>query len=209
METEHTSNSDNAYVNVINTAKLKKNWSQNDGHPDTSMFLLWGYYELHNGSHLHQTHVTSDLKLEADDIIEKVTGPTPWVSTLVTLPKHKDPNKIWTCVDMRQANPVIEQKLHVTPTTDDVIHELNGSMVFSKLDLRAVYHQLELHPESRYITTFTTHLEVRKYKRLSFGISSAVKVFQNVIHQTLQGLRGVKNLSDDIIVYSTDQDDQD
>ncbi|KAK7919301.1 hypothetical protein WMY93_010585 [Mugilogobius chulae] len=110
---------------------------------------------------------------------------------------------------IEEANTAIERERHITPTIDDVIHELNGSTVFSKLDLRAGYHQLELHPDSRYITTFTTHLGLRRYKRLSFGISSAVEVFQNAIHQTLHGLKGVKNLSDDIIVYGTNQTEHD
>lgn len=155
--------------------------------------------------HLREKVENELRKLEADDIIEEVTGPTPWVSPIVTPPKPKDPDKVRICVDMRQANIAIERERHITPTIDDVIHELNGSTVFSKLDLRAGYHQLELHPDSRYITTFTTHLGLRRYKRLSFGISSAAEVFQNAIYQTLQGLKGVKNLSDDIIVYGTSQ----
>ncbi|XP_020555459.2 uncharacterized protein K02A2.6-like [Oryzias latipes] len=148
-------------------------------------------------------------KLEADDIIEDVTGPTPWVSPIVTPPKPKDPNKVRICVDMRQANVAIERERHITPTMDDIVHELNGATVFSKLDLRAGYHQLELHPDSRYITTFTTHRGLKRYKRLSFGISSAAEVFQNAICQTLQGLSGVKNFSDDIIVFGASQAEHD
>lgn len=92
---------------------------------------------------------------------------------------------------------------------DDVVHELNGATVFSKLDLRAGYDQLELHPVSRYITTFTTHLGLRRYKRLSFGPSSAAEVLQNAICQTLQGLSGMKNLNNDIIVYGASQTEHD
>lgn len=135
--------------------------------------------------HLRQKVEDELHKLEADDIIEEVTGPTPWVSPIVTPPKPKDPDKVRICVDMRQANAAIERERHITATIDDVIHELNGSTVFSKLDLRAGYHPLELHRDSRYITTFTTHLGLRRYKRLSFGISSAAEVFQNAIHQIL------------------------
>uniref|UniRef100_A0AAQ4Q6X4 Gypsy retrotransposon integrase-like protein 1 n=1 Tax=Gasterosteus aculeatus aculeatus TaxID=481459 RepID=A0AAQ4Q6X4_GASAC len=159
--------------------------------------------------HIRQKVEDELLKLEADDIIEEVNGPTPWVSPIVAPPKPKDPDKVRLCVDMRQANTAIERERHITPTMDDVIHELNGATVFSKLDLRAGYHQLELHPDSRYITTFTTHIGLRRYKRLSFGISSAAEVFQNAICQTLQGLSGVKNLSDDIIVYGASQTDHD
>lgn len=159
--------------------------------------------------HIRQKVEDELQKLEADDIIEEVAGPTPWVSPIVTPPKPKDPDKVRICVDMRQANTAIEGERHITPTMDDVVHELNGATVFSKLDLRAGYHQLELHPDSRYITTFTTHLGLRHYKRLSFGISSAAEVFQNAICQTLQALSGVKNLSDDIIVCDASQIEHD
>ena len=134
-----------------------------------------------------------------------MTGPTPWVSPIVTPPKPKDPDKVRICVDMRQANTAIQRERHLTPTMNDVIHELNGARVFSKLDLNKGYHQLELHPDSRYITTFTNHLGLRRYKRLSFGISSAAEVLQNAICQSLHGIPGVKNLIDDIIVYGASQ----
>lgn len=154
--------------------------------------------------------VEAELKtLEDSDIIETITGPTPWVSPIVAPPKPKDPDKVRICVDMRQANVAIVRERHLTPTMDDIIHELNGATVFSKLDLKAGYHQLELHPDSRYITTFSTHLGLRRYKRLNFGISSAAEVFQNAIRQTLQGIRGVMNFSDDIIVFGSTQADHD
>lgn len=159
--------------------------------------------------HVRQKVEAELQKLENDGIIETISGPTPWVSPIVTPPKPKDPNKVRICVDMRQANTAIQRERHITPTMDDVIHELNGAKVFSKLDLTAGYHQLELHPESRYITTFTTHLGLRRYKRLNFGISSAAEVFQNAICQTLQGIPGVKNLSDDIIIYGVSQEAHD
>lgn len=144
-------------------------------------------------------------KLEALDIIEKVDGPTPWVSPIVVTPKPKKPGDIRLCVDMRRANTAIQRERHVTPTIDDMILDLNGAKVFSKLDLNAGYHQLELHPESRNITTFSTHVGLRRYKRLSFGISSAAEVFQNTLSTALEGLRGVRNISDDIIVFGENQ----
>ena len=81
-------------------------------------------------------------KLESEGIIEKVDGPTPWISPLVVIPK-KD-GDIRLCVDMRMANRAILRERHPTPTIDDLIHTLNGATVFSTLDLRAGYHQLLL-----------------------------------------------------------------
>lgn len=159
--------------------------------------------------HLREKVEDKLRRLEAEDIIEKVTRPTPWVSPIVTPPKPKDPDKVRLCVDMHQANTAILRERHLTPTIDDVIHELNGAKVFSKLDLTAGYHQPELHPDSRYITIFTTHLGLMRYKRLNFGICSAAEVFQITIRQILQGIAGVKNLSDDIIIYGATQADHD
>ena len=89
------------------------------------------------------------------DIIEPVEGPTPWVSPVVVLPKQND--EIHLCVDMRRANETIVRERYPILTVDEVLQSLNLSTVFSKLDLKWGYHQLELHPDSRIITTFTTH----------------------------------------------------
>ena len=77
---------------------------------------------------------------------------------------------------MRQPNKAIQRERHSMPTLDELIHDLNGATMFSKLDLRAGYHQLELNAESRYITTFSTHVGLFRYKRLNFGINSASEI---------------------------------
>ena len=102
---------------------------------------------------------------------------------------------------MRQANQVIKRERHVTPTIKEIIGNLNGAKVFSKLDLNQGYDQLELAPESRYITTFETQLGLMRYKRLNFGISSAAEIFQNIIRETLEGIPGALDISGDILVF--------
>ena len=86
--------------------------------------------------------------LEKNDIIERVDGPTPWVTPIVIAPKPKDPEAVRVCVDMRQPNKAIIRERHIAPTIDDIQINFNGSTVFSKLDLRQAYHQLEHTPES-------------------------------------------------------------
>jgi hypothetical protein len=148
-------------------------------------------------------------ELQDQDIIEDATGPTPWVSPLIAVPKPKSQDDIRLCVDMRAANEAIIRERHDTPTMDEIVAELNGSKYFSKLDLRSGYHQLELSPESRYITTFATHVGLKRYKRLNFGISSASEVFQDAIRQSLEGIPGVLNISDDILLHAPTQVEHD
>jgi hypothetical protein len=78
---------------------------------------------------------------------------------------------------------------------------MNGSKYFPKIDLKQAYHQLELKEESRYITTFSTHEGLFRYKRLNYGTNSAPELFQNILQQNLSDIRGVKNIADDIIVH--------
>ena len=125
-------------------------------------------------------HIRKDIeqelqRLEDLDIIEKVDGPTLWISPIVVVPKNNGETHL--CVDMREA---------------------------TTLDLRSGYHQLELHPERRHITTFTTHVGLRRYKRLIFGINAASEIFQNEIAKLLVRLLGCKNISDNINMYGRD-----
>ena len=142
-----------------------------------------------------------------EDIIEEVNGPTPWVNPVVVVPK---PNgEIRLCVDMRCANAAIIRERHPIPTVDEVLQEMEGGSVFSKLDLKWGYHQIELSEESRGITTFVTHKGLYRYKRLMFGITSAPEKYQQVMQQVLSGCEGAQNISDDIIVYGTSREEHD
>ena len=117
--------------------------------------------------------------LEKQGIIEPVQGPTPWVSPVVAVPKPHKPNEIRLCLDLRHPNKAVKRHRHPTPTIDEITTDLNGACFFSKLDLRSGYHQIELAPESLFLTTFPTHKVLRQYTRLLFGLSSASDVFQH------------------------------
>ena len=91
-------------------------------------------------------------ELEELDVIEKVNGPTSWINPLVSVEKPNGDVRI--CLDMRQANRAILREKHPLPTIEETLQEISGAKVFSKLDLNMAFHQVELAPESRDITTF-------------------------------------------------------
>lgn len=153
--------------------------------------------------HLQQMVEAEIQNMLDQDIIEKADGPTPWMSPIVTPIKPNDPTKVRICTDMRIANQAIIRERHVTPTMEDIIHDLNGAKYFSKLDLTNAFNQLELAPESRYITCFSTHVGLFRYKRLLFGLSCSSEKFQATLSQVLSGIPGVKNVCDDIIIYGS------
>ena len=125
----------------------------------------------------------------------------------MVVPKRDDEIRLY--VDMRVANTAIKRTRHSIPTLEAVPVELNGARLFSKLDLTQAYHQLELNPASRRITTFTTHLGLYRYKRLNYGTNATAEIFQHTLQMTLQGIQGAKNITDDIIVFGNTRKNDD
>ncbi|KAJ8017781.1 hypothetical protein HOLleu_44582 [Holothuria leucospilota] len=115
--------------------------------------------------------VSEELKrLEEQDIIEKVDT-SEWISPAVV--KWKENGHIRICVDLREVNKAIIPDKFPLPNIDEMMTEFQNAKVFSRLDLKQAYHQLELHPDSRSLTGFITHDGVFQYKRLCFGLASA------------------------------------
>ena len=140
-------------------------------------------------------------ELEELNIIEKVTTPSSWISPVVIVPKKNGDVRL--CIDMRQANTAVKRIKHPIPTIDEVLQDLNNSTMFSKLDIKWAYHQIELDQESRDITTFVTHKGLYRYTRLLFGVSCAPEMYQTVMQNVLQECEGVHNIMDDIVVHGS------
>lgn len=137
------------------------------------------------------------------DVIEPVNSPSDWISPLV--PVLKADGDVRICVDMRRANRAIIREKHPLPTMEQLIPKFRNAKVFSKLDLKNSFHQLEISEDSRYITTFICSQGLFRYKRLMFGISCAPEYFQKNLERVLLPCTGVVNFIDDIVVYGSDE----
>ena len=126
-------------------------------------------------------------------------GPTCWVSPLVVVPKPDSDVRI--CVDMRRANQAIIRERQPIPTVEEVLQDLNGSTVFSRVDLTWGFHQILLAEERRHVTTFVTHCGLYRYTRFVFGVTSAPKKYQQIIRDALRGCEGVINIADDLVIH--------
>ncbi|XP_058456818.1 uncharacterized protein K02A2.6-like [Malaya genurostris] len=150
-----------------------------------------------------------EAKLEdllRQDIIEPAPLNISWASPLVVTPKNGG-RSVRLCVDMRRANNAIIPERHPLPTFDEIMPYLEGSRFFSKIDLVKAFHQIELTPSSRTITTFVTPNAYYRYKRLMFGMNCSAEVFQREIERVLRGLKGTKVFIDDILVFARTKKD--
>ena len=105
-------------------------------------------------------------RLEDLGVIQKVTGPTDWVSNLASAEK---PNgKLRVCIDPQHLNKALKRSHYPLPLIDDVLPELEDVNAFSKIDLKEGYLQIELDDESSMLTTFQTPSGRWRYPRIFF-----------------------------------------
>ena len=90
---------------------------------------------------------------------------------------------------------------HPIPVVDDIVPELNGSDLFSKLDLKDGYWHVKLSKESSYLTTFSTPFGKFRYTRLPFGLCVSQDVFQYKVDETYGPCEGAIGISDDITIH--------
>eukprot|EP00731_Ephydatia_muelleri_P020855 Em0013g582a len=137
-------------------------------------------------------------KLQKDGVISPVTW-SEWATPLVVVPKED--GRVRLCGDFKVSlNPALKVDHYPLPKVEDIFATLGKSKVFSKVDLKLAYLQLELEEETKKLVTVNTHKGLFQYNRLPFGIASAPAIWQRTMDTILHGIAKVQCLLDDIIV---------
>ena len=113
--------------------------------------------------------------METLGIIKPVSGATDWCHAMVIMAKPDKSVRI--CVDDKPLNVYIRRELHQLPMVDEMLAQLQGATVFSKLDANSGFWQIPISEASQLLTTFITSFGRVAFTKLPFGIASAPEVF--------------------------------
>ncbi|GJZ32039.1 putative reverse transcriptase domain-containing protein [Tanacetum coccineum] len=134
---------------------------------------------------------------------------SPWGAPVLFV-KKKD-GSFRMCIDYRELNKLTVKNRYPLPRIDDLFDQLQGSSVYSKIDLRSGYHQLRVRDEDIPKTAFRTRYGHYEFQVMPFGLTNAPAVFMDLMNRVCRPYldKFVIVFIDDILIYSKTKEEHD
>jgi hypothetical protein len=150
-----------------------------------------------------------ELKKQIDELSEKGyirPSTSPWAAPVLFVEKKDGTRRI--CIDYRALNEVTIKNKYPLPRIEDLLDQLRGASVFSKIELRSGYHQLRIRSSDISKTTFITKYGLYEFTIMSFGLTNA-PTFMNLMNSVFMDYldKFVVVFIDDILIYSRSEEE--
>ena len=147
-----------------------------------------------------------ELKAQLEELLSKgfiQPSISPWGASVFFV-KKKD-GSLRLCIDYKMLNRVTIRNQYPLPMIDELFDQLQGSRVYSKIDLRSGYHQLRVQESDVPKTAFRTRYEHYEFLLMPFRLSNGPATFMDLMNRVFQQYldRFVIIFIDDILVYSS------
>nr|GEW27040.1 putative reverse transcriptase domain-containing protein [Tanacetum cinerariifolium] len=138
--------------------------------------------------------------------IDLIPGAAPGAPILFVKKKN---GSFRMCIDYRELNKLTVKNHYPLPRIDDLFDQLQGSSVYSKIDLRSGYHQLRVRDEDISKTAFKTRYEHYEFQVMPFGLTNAPAVFMDLMNRMYKPYLDtfVIVFIDDILIYSRNKEE--
>ena len=123
--------------------------------------------------------------------------------------RTKTNGRLRICIDPRLLNEVLQRETYPLPTIDGLLPKLANARVFGKVDLSNGHWHCELDEASSLLTTFVTPYGRYRLLRLPFGTKVSSEIFQRKLNGSLEELKRVVCVADDILIFGISDADHD
>ena len=146
-----------------------------------------------------------ELKKQIEELFEKQfirPSASSWGAPILLVKKKDGSSRL--CVDYRQLNKLTIKNKYPLPRIDDLMDELHGASVFSKIDLRSGYHQILVKAENMEKTAFRSRYGHYEYVVMPFVVTNAPALFMDYMNRIFRPFldKFVVVFIDDILIYS-------
>ncbi|GKF02899.1 putative reverse transcriptase domain-containing protein [Tanacetum coccineum] len=127
---------------------------------------------------------------------------SPWGAPILFV-KKKD-GSFRMCIDYQELNKLMVKNRYSLPRIDDLFDQLQGSSVYSKIDLKSGYHQLRVREKDILKTVFRTRYGYYEFQVMPFGLTNAPAVFMDLMNRVWKPYmdKFMIVFIDDILIYS-------
>ncbi|GBG67585.1 hypothetical protein CBR_g714 [Chara braunii] len=146
-----------------------------------------------------------ELQRQIDDMIEKgwiKPSESEFGAPVLFVPKKG--GKLRMCIDYRGLNRITRKKVYPLPRIDDLLDVAGVCKIFSKIDLKSGYHQIEVDPADQHKTAFKTRDGLYEFTVMPFGLTNAPTTFQSLVDKVFcnQINQFVVVYLDDILIFN-------
>ena len=155
--------------------------------------------------HLREQVEMQKEKMLSNGVIEESSS--PWCSPVVLVRKRD--GSVRFCVDLRAVNSATQPIAYPLPRIDDALDGLSGANFFTTLDLTAGYWQVNIAPQDREKTAFSTGKGLHQFRKMAMGLRNAGATFQRLMELVLAGVdaRSCLVYLDDVVLFNKTEDD--
>ena len=146
--------------------------------------LILGTKPISNPPYRMASAELRELKAQLEELLSKGfiwLSISPWGSPILSVKKERWEFSV--VYRLQVAKRVTIRNQHPLPRIDELFHQLQGSRVYSKIDLRSGYHQLRVQEGDVPKTAFRTHYGHYEFLVMPFGLTNALAAFMDLMNR--------------------------